>query len=571
MIKNSEGSSSIPSVVAFGSSGECLVGVPAKLQALTNPNGTIFGLKHIIGRRYDDRLARRNVPYQIIMAPNEDAWVYLNGKAYPPSELCSYLLQNLKETANDYLEKDVTKAVITVPAYFNDAQRRAIVNAGRLAGFDVLKIISEPYAAGLSYGVNIKEDGHVAVVHFGGGTLMVYILEMSHGVIEIKAASGDALGGENFDNILLGYLVTEFEKTESINLSTNKLALGRLREAAEKAKIELSTTMEAEIHLPSITADASGDKHLHITLSRSKLESLFSDFIENIKKNCQICLKQADVAAKDIAEVLLVGSMTKVPKVQEVVTEIFGKSPSQGVNPDEAVALGAAIEGGILSKDLKVDVDWGLRGAVTDITTQGSVCTCWAIGVKAAVEGIFFIINGILNNFSSQQIVDCAGPDGVEGAPQERAYNYFMTDGVCLDAEYPYTGARQDCVGIKSSRVFIDSFGRVGYGNKDLIAAVKEQPLTAGLSGSFVQSPVYQSYKGGPYFGDNYDFTTDALPHLVCIIGSEVIERQKFLKIKESRGKDWGDEGILHLAMSRDFYFGLGDVNMSVLSNHSRG
>lgn len=502
------------------------MGVPAKLQALTNPNGTIFGLKHIIGRRYDDRLARRNVPYQIIMAPNEDAWVYLNGKAYPPSELCSYLLQNLKETANDYLEKDVTKAVITVPAYFNDAQRRAIVNAGRLAGFDVLKIISEPYAAGLSYGVNIKEDGHVAVVHFGGGTLMVYILEMSHGVIEIKAASGDALGGENFDNILLGYLVTEFEKTESINLSTNKLALGRLREAAEKAKIELSTTMEAEIHLPSITADASGDKHLHITLSRSKLESLFSDFIENIKKNCQICLKQADVAAKDIAEVLLVGSMTKVPKVQEVVTEIFGKSPSQGVNPDEAVALGAAIEGGILSKDLKVDVDWGLRGAVTDITTQGSVCTCWAIGVKAAVEGIFFIINGILNNFSSQQIVDCAGPDGVEGAPQERAYNYFMTDGVCLDAEYPYTGARQDCVGIKSSRVFIDSFGRVGYGNKDLIAAVKEQPLTAGLSGSFVQSPVYQSYKGGPYFGDNYDFTTDALPHLVCIIGSEVNYRE---------------------------------------------
>ncbi|RZC44355.1 hypothetical protein C5167_037299 [Papaver somniferum] len=476
------------------------------------------------------------------MAPNEDAWVYLNGKAYPPSELCSYLLQNLKETANDYLEKDVTKAVITVPAYFNDAQRRAIVNAGRLAGFDVLKIISEPYAAALSYGVNRKEDGHVAVVHFGGGTLMVYILEMSHGVIEINAASGDALGGENFDNILLGYLVTEFEKTESINLSTNKLALGRLREAAEKAKIELSTTMEAEIHLPSITADASGDKHLHITLSRSKLESLFSDFIENIKKNCQICLKQADVAAKDIAEVLLVGSMTKVPKVQEVVTKIFGKSPSQGVNPGEAVALGAAIEGGIISKDLKVDVDWGLRGAVTDITTQGFVCTCWAIG----------------------QIVDCAGPDGVEGAPQERAYNYFMTDGVCLDAEYPYTGARQDYVGMKSSRAFIDSFGRVGYGNKDLIAAVKEQPLTAGLSGSFVQSPVYQSYKGGPYFGDNYDFTTDALPHLVCIIGSEVIERQKFLKIKESRGKDWGDEGILHLAMSRDFYFGLGDVNMSV-------
>lgn len=187
VIKNSEGSSSIPSVVAFGSSGECLVGVPAKLQALTNPNGTIFGLKHIIGRRYDDRLARRNVPYQIIMAPNEDAWVYLNGKAYPPSELCSYLLQNLKETANDYLEKDVTKAVITVPAYFNDAQRRAIVNAGRLAGFDVLKIISEPYAAALSYGVNRKEDGHVAVVHFGGGTLMVYILEMSHGVIEVNA------------------------------------------------------------------------------------------------------------------------------------------------------------------------------------------------------------------------------------------------------------------------------------------------------------------------------------------------------------------------------------------------
>ncbi|KAI3885706.1 hypothetical protein MKX03_027896 [Papaver bracteatum] len=387
---------------------------------------------------------------------------------------------------------------------------------------------------------------------------------MSHGVIEIKAASGDVLGGENFDNTLLGYLVTEFEKTEAIDLSTNKLALDRLREAAEKAKIELSTTTETEIHLPSITVDASGEKHLNITLSRSKLESLFSDFIEKVKINCQSCLRQADVAAKDIAEVLLVGSMTRIPKVQEAVTKIFGKSPSKGVNPDEAVALGAAIEAGILSKELKVVVDWRLRGAVTDITTQGFESTCWAIGVNAAVEGIFSIKNGILYKFSAQQIVDCAGPDGCLGSSQERAYNYFMTDGVCLDVDYPYTGACQDCVSTKSSRVFIDSFGRVGYGNKDLLAAVKEQPLTAGLSGSFVKSPLYQSYMGGPYFGDNYDFVTNALPHLVCIVGSEVIERQKFLIIKESRGEDWGDEGMLHLAMSRDYIFGLGDINMNV-------
>ncbi|XP_043711964.1 heat shock 70 kDa protein, mitochondrial-like [Telopea speciosissima] len=356
VIENSEGSRTTPSVVAFTPKGELLVGTPAKRQAVTNPTNTIFGTKRLIGRRFDDPVTQKEmkmVPYKIVRGPNGDAWVEANGQQYSPSQIGAFILNKMKETAESYLGKTVTKAVITVPAYFNDAQRQATKDAGRIAGLDVQRIINEPTAAALSYGLNNKE-GLIAVFDLGGGTFDVSILEISNGVFEVKATNGDTfLGGEDFDNVLLEFLVSEFKRTEGIDLSKDRLALQRLREAAEKAKVELSSTTQTEINLPFITADASGAKHLNITLTRSKLESLVNHLIERTKDPCKNCVKDAGITTKDLDEVLLVGGMTRVPKVQEVVSEIFGKSPSKGVNPDEAVAMGAAIQGGILRGDVK--------------------------------------------------------------------------------------------------------------------------------------------------------------------------------------------------------------------------
>ncbi|XP_042495266.1 heat shock 70 kDa protein, mitochondrial [Macadamia integrifolia] len=356
VIENSEGSRTTPSVVAFNPKGELLVGTPAKRQAVTNPTNTIFGTKRLIGRRFDDPLTQKEmkmVPYKIVRGPNGDAWVEANGQQYSPSQIGAFILNKMKETAESYLGKTVTKAVITVPAYFNDAQRQATKDAGRISGLDVQRIINEPTAASLSYGLNNKE-GLIAVFDLGGGTFDVSILEISNGVFEVKATNGDTfLGGEDFDNVLLEYLVSEFKRTEGIDLSKDRLALQRLREAAEKAKIELSSTTQTEINLPFITADASGAKHLNITLTRSKFESLVNHLIEKTKDPCKNCLKDAGISTKDVDEVLLVGGMTRIPKIQEVVAGIFGKSPSKGVNPDEAVAMGAAIQGGILRGDVK--------------------------------------------------------------------------------------------------------------------------------------------------------------------------------------------------------------------------
>ncbi|CAN1265616.1 Heat shock 70 kDa protein, mitochondrial [Linum perenne] len=314
VIENSEGSRTTPSVVAFNQKGELLVGTPAKRQAVTNPTNTVFGTKRLIGRKFDDPQTQKEmkmVPYKIVRAPNGDAWVEANGQQYSPSQIGAFVLTKMKETAESYLQRTVSKAVITVPAYFNDAQRQATKDAGRIAGLDVQRIINEPTAAALSYGMNNKE-GLIAVFDLGGGTFDVSILEISNGV---------------------------FEKMESIDLTKDRLALQRLREAAEKAKIELSSTSQTEINLPFITADASGAKHLNITLTRSKFESLVNNLIERTKEPCKNCLKDAGVATKDVDEVLLVGGMTRVPKVQETVSSIFGKSPSKGVNPDEAVAM----------------------------------------------------------------------------------------------------------------------------------------------------------------------------------------------------------------------------------------
>ncbi|KAL4353900.1 hypothetical protein GQ457_06G003140 [Hibiscus cannabinus] len=378
VIENSEGARTTPSVVAFNQKGELLVGTPAKRQAVTNPTNTVFGTKRLIGRRYDDPQTTKEmgmVPFKIVKAPNGDAWVEANGQQYSPSQIGAFILTKMKETAEAYLGKSISNAVVTVPAYFNDAQRQATKDAGRIAGLDVQRIINEPTAAALSYGMNNKE-GLIAVFDLGGGTFDISILEISNGVFEVKATNGDTfLGGEDFDNALLDFLVSEFKKTEGIDLSKDRLALQRLREAAEKAKIELSSTSQTEINLPFITADASGAKHLNITLTRSKFESLVNHLIERTKAPCKNCLKDAGISTKDIDEVLLVGGMSRVPKVQEVVAGIFGRSPSKGVNPDEAVAMGAAIQGGILRGDVKELLLLDVTPLSLGIETLGGIFT----------------------------------------------------------------------------------------------------------------------------------------------------------------------------------------------------
>ncbi|KAJ8447474.1 hypothetical protein Cgig2_019468 [Carnegiea gigantea] len=378
VIENAEGARTTPSVVAFNPKGELLVGTPAKRQAVTNPTNTLFGTKRLIGRRFDDPQTQKEmgmVPYKIVRAPNGDAWVEANGQQYSPSQVGAFVLTKMKETAEAYLGKTVSKAVVTVPAYFNDAQRQATKDAGRIAGLDVQRIINEPTAAALSYGLTNKE-GLIAVFDLGGGTFDVSILEISNGVFEVKATNGDTfLGGEDFDNTLLEFLVSEFKRTEGIDLRNDRLALQRLREAAEKAKIELSSTSQTDISLPFISADASGAKHLNITLTRSKFESLVEKLIERTRSPCLNCLKDAGISTKDVDEVLLVGGMTRVPKVQEVVQAIFGKTPSKGVNPDEAVAMGAAIQGGILRGDVKELLLLDVTPLSLGIETLGGVFT----------------------------------------------------------------------------------------------------------------------------------------------------------------------------------------------------
>jgi chaperone protein DnaK len=338
----------------------------------------VFGTKRLIGRRFDDPQTQKEmkmVPFKIVKATNGDAWVEVNGNQYSPSQIGAFILTKMKETAEAYLGRSVSNAVITVPAYFNDAQRQATKDAGKIAGLDVKRIINEPTAAALSYGMNNKE-GLVAVFDLGGGTFDVSILEISNGVFEVKATNGDTfLGGEDFDNTLLDYLVSEFKKSESIDLSKDRLALQRLREAAEKAKVELSSSSQTDVNLPFITADASGAKHLNITLTRSKFENLVNNLIERTREPCKNCLKDAGVSIKEVDEVLLVGGMTRVPKVQEIVSEIFGKQPSKGVNPDEAVAMGAAIQGGILRGDVKELLLLDVTPLSLGIETLGGVFT----------------------------------------------------------------------------------------------------------------------------------------------------------------------------------------------------
>src|SRR5690554_2769667 len=379
VIENAEGARTTPSMVAFSKDGERLVGQPAKRQAVTNPEGTLFAVKRLIGRRYDDPLVEKDkglVPYKIVKADNGDAWVEVDGKKSSPSEVSAMILTKMKETAEAFLGEKVTQAVITVPAYFNDSQRQATKDAGRIAGLEVLRIINEPTAAALAYGMEKKGTGTIAVYDLGGGTFDISILEIGDGVFEVKATNGDTfLGGEDFDKRLIDYMADEFKKEQGIDLRGDRLALQRLKEAAEKAKIELSSTMQTEINLPFITADQTGPKHLTMKISRAKLEMLVGDLIDKTIEPCRKALKDAGLSPGDIDEVILVGGQTPMPKVVETVKNFFGKEPHKGVNPDEVVAVGAAIQAAVLSGEVKDVLLLDVTPLSLGIETLGGVFT----------------------------------------------------------------------------------------------------------------------------------------------------------------------------------------------------
>ena len=379
VIENAEGARTTPSMVAFAENGDRLVGQAAKRQAVTNPENTLFAVKRLVGRRFDDKLVQKEiglVAYKIVSGDNGDAWVESRSKKYSPSQISAFILQKMKETAEAFLGEPVTQAVITVPAYFNDAQRQATRDAGKIAGLEVLRIINEPTAAALAYGLEKKGAGTIAVYDLGGGTFDVSGLEIGDGVFEVKSTNGDTfLGGEDFDKRIIDYLADEFKKEQGIDLRSDKLALQRLKEAAEKAKIELSASTQTEVNLPFITADASGPKHLNVKLTRAKLEALVDDLVERTVEPCKAALKDAGLTAADIDEVILVGGMTRMPKIIETVKRFFGKEPHRGVNPDEVVAVGAAIQGGVLKGEVKDVLLLDVTPLSLGIETLGGVFT----------------------------------------------------------------------------------------------------------------------------------------------------------------------------------------------------
>ena len=379
VLENTEGARTTPSVVAFTEDGEKLVGQPAKRQAVTNPENTIFAVKRLIGRNFEDPTVKKDIaaaPFKIVNSEKGDAWIEAKGEKYSPSQISAFILQKMKETAEKYLGQEVTKAVITVPAYFNDAQRQATKDAGKIAGLEVLRIINEPTAASLAYGLDKKQNKKIAVYDLGGGTFDVSILELGDGVFEVKSTNGDTfLGGEDFDNSIVDYLVAEFKKDNGIDLTSDKLALQRLKEAAEKAKIELSSAEQTDINLPFITADKTGPKHINLKMTRAKLEALVEDLITRTLPPCKTALKDAGISASDIDEIVMVGGMTRMPKVLAEVKNFFGKDPNKSVNPDEVVAMGAAIQAGVLQGDVKDVLLLDVTPLSLGIETLGGVST----------------------------------------------------------------------------------------------------------------------------------------------------------------------------------------------------
>jgi molecular chaperone DnaK len=379
VLENAEGARTTPSVVAFTDDGEKLVGQPAKRQAVTNPENTIFAVKRLIGRNFEDPTVKKDItaaPFKIVNSEKGDAWIEAKGVKYSPSQISAFILQKMKETAEKYLGQEVTKAVITVPAYFNDAQRQATKDAGKIAGLEVLRIINEPTAASLAYGLDKKQNKKIAVYDLGGGTFDVSILELGDGVFEVKSTNGDTfLGGEDFDNSIVDYLIAEFKKDSGIDLTSDKLALQRLKEAAEKAKIELSSAEQTDINLPFITADKTGPKHINLKMTRAKLEALVEDLITRTLPPCKTALKDAGISANDIDEIVMVGGMTRMPKVLSEVKNFFGKDPNKSVNPDEVVAMGAAIQAGVLQGDVKDVLLLDVTPLSLGIETLGGVST----------------------------------------------------------------------------------------------------------------------------------------------------------------------------------------------------